>query len=69
MTHSEFTQARRKLGLSVVQMADMLGMHPIQVRRMEASPKVASHRAVTPTTLRLLTAFLAGYRPADWPAA
>jgi len=63
MTPTEFTQARRKLGLSVVQMADMLGMHPIHVRRMEAAPSVASHRKVTPTTLRLLNALLAGYRP------
>jgi hypothetical protein len=63
VTSNEFKAARLSLGLSVVQMADMLGMHPIQIRRMEASPSVASHRKVTPSTLRLLNALLAGYRP------
>lgn len=68
MTPTELKEARRKLGLSVKQMATLLGVHPIQVRRMELDESLASHRPVMPTTERLIRAWLDGYRPADWPA-
>lgn len=67
MTPAQFKAARLSLGLSVNQMAQMLGMSEVQVRRMEAHPDVASSRPVSPTTQRLVEAFLAGYRPQDWP--
>lgn len=68
MTHTEIKEARAKLGLSVVDMARMLGHDPVHQRRLESEPEVGMHRTARPTTVRLLQAFLDGYRPADWPA-
>jgi ribosome-binding protein aMBF1 (putative translation factor) len=68
MDHNEFTAARRKLGLSVSQLALMLGVHDVQVRRMATAPDKESHRPVNGTTERLIKAYLEGYRPKDWPA-
>lgn len=68
MTHDEFKRARRRLGLSVREAARVLGCSELQVRRMEMAPETKTHRAVSPTTARLMQAFLAGYRPPDWPA-
>ena len=48
-------------------MAGMLGVTPVQVRRMELGPDKSIHRPVTGTTERLIRAYLDGYRPADWP--
>ena len=68
MTHTEFDEARRKLGLSVTQMAKMLGVaDDVQVRRMALSPDKKSHRPVNGTTERLIMCYLDGYRPKDWP--
>lgn len=63
----EFKRARRELGLSVSQCADMLGVQPLQIRRMEMDPSDGSFRPVMGTTRRLMQAFLDGYRPKDWP--
>lgn len=67
MTHDEIQEARVKLGLSVADMALMLGHDKVQQRRLESAPDVAMHRKARPTTVRLLQAFLDGYRPNDWP--
>lgn len=67
MTPQQFKAARHRLGLSVNQMAAMLGVDPVQVRRMAITEDKGSHRPVMPTTERLLQAWLAGYRPRDWP--
>lgn len=67
MTPAEFKEARRALGLSVAQMADMLGVTSVQVRRMELREDAGVHRPVMPTTARLVRAYLDGYRPRDWP--
>jgi transcriptional regulator with XRE-family HTH domain len=69
MTPAELRAARKALGLSVVQMAAMLGVTPIQIRRMETAAGKASARPIMPTTERLMRAYLAGYRPADWGEA
>jgi transcriptional regulator with XRE-family HTH domain len=67
MDHVAFKDARRKLGLSVNQMACMLGVQPLQIRRMELSPGKTTYRAVQGPTARLMAAYLDGYRPRDWP--
>jgi transcriptional regulator with XRE-family HTH domain len=67
MTYADFRAARDALGLTVTQMATMLGVDPVHVRRMQRADFRPSHRAVTPTTLRLMQAYLDGYRPKDWP--
>ena len=67
MTHTEFKQHRNALGLSVNQMALVLGCSPVHVRRMEQDPSVESSRPVNPQVERLVKAYLEGYRPKDWP--
>lgn len=67
MDHLELKQARNRLGLSVAQMAAMLGCQDQHVRRMEMAPHNESARPVNGTTERLVRAYLEGYRPPDWP--
>jgi transcriptional regulator with XRE-family HTH domain len=68
MSPLEFKAARQSLGLTVSQMAEMLGVHPVHVRRMEMPcDHSTTARVVTPATARLVTAYLDGYRPRDWP--
>jgi DNA-binding transcriptional regulator YiaG len=67
LSHTDFKEVQRKLGLSVSQMALMLGVTDIQVRRMGTAPELGSHRPVNGATQRLLQAYLEGYRPKDWP--
>lgn len=67
MNPDAFKAARHALGLSVADMARMLGVTDIQVRRMETREGLGSHRPVNGTTQRLVEAWLAGYRPPDWP--
>ncbi len=64
MTPTEFKEARKSLGLNQSEMAAMLGygasarISEIENGKMEPSE----------TVLRLLRAYLDGYRPRDWPA-
>lgn len=67
MTPDEFKEARERLGLSLSEMADMLGLSVEQVRRMEFSETANQRRPVMEQTRRLLEAYLSGYRPTDWP--
>lgn len=67
MTHDEIKKARVDLGLSVADMAAMLGHSPVHQRRLESDPGVDMHRAPNGSCVRLLRAFLGGYRPPDWP--
>ena len=67
MTPEEFREARLRLGLSVAQLADMLGVSHQHARRMTIGPDKGAHRPINPTVTRLLQAYLEGYRPHDWP--
>jgi ribosome-binding protein aMBF1 (putative translation factor) len=67
MTPTAFRQARLKLGLSVAQMAAMIGCKPLLIRRMEMRRDAASARPVSPMAARLVAIYLDGYRPPDWP--
>lgn len=69
MTPIEFKRARAKLGLSVSEMADALGLSPLQIRRMEMPGDRSSAREVQPPVAKLIIAYLHGYRPKDWPVA
>lgn len=66
MTPSELNKARRKLGLTLDQMADMLGYEGesghSQVHHMETG-----RRTIRGAQRRLVEAYLSGYRPEDWP--
>jgi transcriptional regulator with XRE-family HTH domain len=68
MTPQEFRAARKSLGLSVNQMAALLEVRPVHVRKMELAEDLPSHRRIMPATGKLVEAFLAGYRCRDWPA-
>ena len=68
MTHLELKKHRNALGLTVKQLALVIGCNPVHVRRMETDPTVASSRPINPQAERLIIAYLEGYRPADWPA-
>ena len=66
MTPSEFKAIRAKLGVSKRELAALLGYANINSIAVLESP--ASGRAVPPLLERLMRAYEAGYRPADWPA-
>jgi DNA-binding transcriptional regulator YiaG len=68
MTPDELEEARQKLGLSVAQMAAMLDTDPQTWRRMTMAPDRSTHRKPPPRLVRLLQAYLAGFKPYDWPA-
>lgn len=65
MTPVAFREARRKLGLNQAQTATLLGYgastRVSEVERGERTPDDCK--------LRLLRAYLDGYRPDDWPEA
>lgn len=63
MTPAEIRTARQQLGLTQAGLARMLGYSSrTRVCDLEAGRKVPSE-----SVLRLLRAFLDGYRPDDWP--
>ena len=63
MTPTELKQARKTLGLTPQQMADMLG-YGAKTRISEIENGKANPSAAV---IRLLQAYVAGYRPTDWP--
>ena len=65
MTPTDFREARRKLGLTQVQAATLLG-YGASTRVSEIE---CGERTPDKCKLRLLRAYLDGYRPADWPTA
>ena len=67
MTPAEIKEARQKLGLSVAQMATMIDTDPLSLRRIEGNPEAKTHRLPAPRMVRLIEAYLSGYRPLDWP--
>lgn len=63
MTPDEFKTARKSLGLDQSQAASMLGYGaPARISEIESGKRNASE-----SVARLLRAYLAGYRPDDWP--
>ena len=66
MTPADLKEARLTLGLTLTQLAPLLGYHgtngPRLVRRMESGD-----RTIRPPQVLLMRAYLSGYRPADWP--
>jgi transcriptional regulator with XRE-family HTH domain len=66
MTPANLKAARHTLGLSLNEMARLLGYTGThgaqQVRKMESG-----NRAIREAQALLVQAYLDGYRPADWP--
>ena len=67
MNHTEIKAARQALGLSLSQFAAVLDTDPTTTRRLEMDPRHSTARAPAPRMVRLVRAYLDGYRPADWP--
>ncbi len=67
MTPEDIRQARHALGLSVADLARMLETDAQTVRRMEMAPDRSTHRQPASRMVRLMQAYLDGYRPKDWP--
>jgi len=68
MTPVQIKKARRDLGLTVDQMGAMLDTDAQTVRRMGYDANKSTSRTPAVRMVRLIEAYLAGYRPADWPA-
>jgi transcriptional regulator with XRE-family HTH domain len=66
MTPKQIEAARRTLGLTLSQMAAMLGYEGAQMRQ-QANDLESGRRPVREPQRRLVEAYLSGYRPADWP--
>lgn len=66
MTPNDIKEARRKLGLTLEAMATMLGYEGEQRRQMQYDLETGRKRVRDPQR-RLIDAYLAGYRPQDWP--
>jgi len=63
MTGDEIRQARKQLGLTQAEFARVMGWTgAAYVSRIEGGSNPLSR-----TSCRLLTAYLSGYRPGDWP--
>lgn len=67
MTPKEMAQARHSLGLTLEQMATMLGYVGTQRRQMQFDLETG-RRAIREPQRRLTEAYLRGYRPTDWPS-
>ena len=67
MTPAEIKAVRQWLGITVSQLAVLLDTDPQTIRRMEQSETANTFRKPAPRMVRLLRAYLDGYRPADWP--
>ena len=68
MTPADIKQARHAMGLSVADLARLLDTAPQTVRRMEQSETASTFRRPAPRMVRLVQAYMMGYRPPDWPA-
>lgn len=67
MTPNELKEARRKLGLTLEQMAVMLGYEGEQRRQLMHRIEIGE-RTLREPQRRLVEAYLSGYRPEDWPS-
>ena len=66
MTAEKMARARERLGLTLEQMATMLGYRGVQRRQMQYDLETG-RREIREPQRRLVDAYLSGYRPADWP--
>jgi DNA-binding transcriptional regulator YiaG len=66
MTTADLKTARRKFGLSLRQWAHLLGYEGTDAQRMARHLEEGT-RTIRPPQVRLVRAYLDGYRPADWP--
>jgi len=64
MTGDEVKQARKQLGLTQTQLAEVMGLTgKTYISKIENNTQPLGE-----VSIRLLKAYLAGYRPEDWPS-
>lgn len=66
MTPQQLRAARIKLGLTLTEFAILLGYEGAQARGQMHNLETGK-RDLRPAQRRLVEAYLAGYRPKDWP--
>jgi transcriptional regulator with XRE-family HTH domain len=66
MTPDQLARARKRLGLSLEQMAEMLGYEGANARS-QMHHLETGRRDLRPAQRRLVEAYLGGWRPDDWP--
>jgi transcriptional regulator with XRE-family HTH domain len=66
ITETDFYRAKELLGLTMEQLAEMLGYSGNHLTQ-QAYRVMKGNRRLRPPQARLLQAYLDGYRPADWP--
>lgn len=66
MTPSQLARARERLGLTLEQMATLLGYQGAHRRQMQYDLETG-RREIREPQRRLVEAYLSGYKPADWP--
>jgi len=67
MSPSNVKETRHRLLLSVSEFATMLDTDASTIRKMELSEGSSQHRNPAPRMVRLMDAYMRGYRPHDWP--
>jgi len=67
MTPSEVKYSRVTLGLTLREFAQMLDTDASTIRKMELQEGSSQYRGPAPRMVRLIVAYLNGYRPPDWP--
>lgn len=68
MKPDQLARARKRLGLSLEELAALLGYQGAHRRQMMYDLETG-RRAIREPQRRLVEAYLDGYRPADWPRA
>ena len=66
MTPDQLARARKRLGLTLYQLASLLGYEGSQARS-QVHHLETGRRTIRPAQRRLIEAYVAGYRPPDWP--
>lgn len=67
MQPDQIRAARLALNLTQSQLGAMLDTDGQTIRRMELDPSASTSRKPAVRMVRLIRAYLDGYRPADWP--
>ena len=67
MTPQQIKTARLQLGLSVKEASELFEMDEGDIKRIERSEKFSTHRKPPVRFIKLLNAYLSGYRPSNWP--
>jgi DNA-binding transcriptional regulator YiaG len=67
MKPSDVKYSRLVLGLTLKEFSVMLDTDASTIRKMELQEESSQYRRPAPRMIRLIVAYLNGYRPNDWP--